>query len=190
MDFKDWILVKRKPIRGETAAVVGAGPSLNKAKTWDEIARHPYIVGVNWVFKIITVDFLVITHIKLLIDIQRGEVEIPSRTTLVYSEYASDFLFQGPRNPQIPDAVVFREYQDLLCGASTIIPAIDLAGMLADTVYLYGVDLKKTDGVQYVDGYETKKTQDADTFDVWARLVGRQIDGWQRMTGKTIIRVM
>jgi len=180
--FSDWIKSTIHIIA--PVAVVGAGPSLGY--TSHLLKDYEMVIGVNYVYKLVKLDYLVVTHFMLLLNISKG-IELPD-ATLVYSDYASDWMFQGSTNPTVP-GIRFREYADLQCGTSTIIPAIDLACQMGSEVHLFGVDLCKQDGAQYCDGYQTNKTQDDDFFTGWARVVGLQIDALRRLTGKQIIQI-
>lgn len=159
-------------------AVCGAGPSLEQFKPDD----YDMVIGVNYVYKLVPVDYLVVTHFMLLLDIFKGVEKLPEGTTLVYSEFASDWVFMGSANPPC-EGIMFREYLDLCCGTSTIIPAIDLATRMSNEIHLYGVDLCQPGGIQYANGYQTTKTQEPDFFEDWARLVSRQIAGLQWRSG-------
>lgn len=181
--FQDWIVQTYHP--NKPIAVVGAGPSLNDTK--HRLKDYEIVIGVNYTFKLVELDYLVVTHFMLLLNLSKGIEQTDA--ALIYSDFASDWAFQGSRNPTLP-GVRFREYADLQCGTSTIVPAIDLACRLGSEVHLFGVDLCKTDGVQYCDGYQTVKTQDDDFFSGWARVVGYQIDALRRLTGKKIIQIV
>jgi len=167
-------------------AVVGAGPSLDLSKV--ALRLYPVVIGVNYTFQLVKLDYLVVTHFMLLLNLSQKKEALPGGTTLVYSEYASDWMYMGSRNPQ-NDGVMFREYRDLQCGISTIIPAIDMACQLSKNVHLFGVDLKKTEGRQYCEGYRTKQTQDDAFFADWSRVVGCQIDALRRLTKCNIVHI-
>jgi len=161
----------------DRVAVLGAGPSLKKnIKT---INDYPCTVGVNYLYRIIPVTYNVVTHFQLIFDLWRGTDTLPEKTTLLYSQRSSDWMFQGGGNPPA-DGVMFREYVDLVCGASTIIPALHFASMIGMQVDVYGVDLRQIAGKQYTPGYPTQQ-QEPVVFNEWAELVRKQIIGLQKL---------
>jgi hypothetical protein len=181
--YKQFIKTKE---RFPMVAVVGAGPSLDQSKV--ALRLYPVVIGVNYIYDIVKLDYLVVTHFMLLLNLSQKKEALPDGTTLVYSEYASDWMYMGSRNPQ-NEGIRFREYRDLQCGISTIIPAIDMACQLSHNVHLFGVDLKKTEGRQYCEGYRTKQTQDDAFFADWSRVVGCQIEALRRLTKCSIVHI-
>lgn len=161
----------------DRVAVLGAGPTLkNNIK---KIQDYQCTVGVNYLYKIIPVTYNVVTHFQLIFDLWRGIDILPEKTTLLYSQRSSDWMFQGGMNPPA-EGIIFNEYVDLICGASTIIPALHFASMMGMQVDVYGVDLQQVGGRQYIDGYKTKQ-QDPVVFNEWAELVRKQIIGLQKL---------
>lgn len=164
-------------------AVVGAGPSLDQTK--HKLKDYDLVIGVNFTYQLVQLDYCLIAHFMPLLDIFKG-AEKPE-CEIIYSNHAIDWMFAGAENPDVK-GIRFQEYRDIYCGTSTIIPAIDLACMLSREVHLFGVDLCKSNGVQYTQGYPSR-THDDKVFSEWARIVEDQIAGLQRITKAKILRM-